>query len=234
VSFLLLLGFFIGMRHALEADHVAAVAALATKTTSVKSAIKQGAVWGLGHTITLFLFSSIVIMTDSIVPEKFANGLEFIVGIMLVFLGGDVLRRLIRDKIHFHSHQHDNEVTHFHAHKHTSEKKHADSAHRHEHASGFPIRALYVGLMHGMAGSAALIILTLQSVDSVTTGLLYILMFGIGSIIGMAALSFIIAIPLRHSAKGLTWLNNSLQAIIGFATIILGSTLVYDIGQVFI
>jgi len=222
------------MRHALEADHVAAVAALATKTTSVKSAIKQGAVWGLGHTITLFLFSTIVIMTDSIIPEKFANGLEFVVGIMLVFLGGDVIRRLIRDKIHFHSHEHDNEVTHFHAHKHTNNQKHADSTHRHEHASGFPIRALYVGLMHGMAGSAALIILTLQSVDSVTTGLFYILMFGIGSIIGMAALSFIIAIPLRHSAKGLTWLNNGLQAVIGIATIALGSTLIYDIGVPFI
>lgn len=238
MSFLLLLGFLIGMRHALEADHVAAVAALATKTTSVKSAIKQGAVWGLGHTITLFLFSTIVIMTDSIVPEKFANGLEFIVGIMLVFLGGDVLRRLVRDKIHFHSHQHDNEVTHFHAHKHTnkrtSNQAHANSTHRHEHASGFPIKALYVGLMHGMAGSAALIILTLQSVDSVTTGLFYILMFGIGSIIGMAALSFIIAIPLRHSAKGLTWINNGLQAVIGVATVAIGTTLIYDIGVPFV
>ncbi|SCN47672.1 Nickel transporter UreH [methanotrophic endosymbiont of Bathymodiolus azoricus (Menez Gwen)] len=84
--------------------------------------------------------------------------------------------------------------------------------------------------MHGMAGSAALIILTLQSVDSVMTGMLYILMFGIGSIIGMAALSFIIAIPLRHSAKGITWLNNSLQIVIGLVTIVLGTTLVYDIG----
>lgn len=238
MSFLLLLGFLTGMRHALEADHVAAVASLATKTTSVKSTIKQGAVWGLGHTITLFLFSTIVIMTDSIVPEKFANGLEFIVGIMLVFLGGDVIRRLIRDKIHFHSHQHDNEVMHFHAHKHANEhankQRHADSAHQHEHTSGFPIRALYVGFMHGMAGSAALIILTLQSVDSVTTGLFYILMFGIGSIIGMAALSFIISIPLRHSAKGLTWLNNGLQTVIGVATIAIGSSLIYDIGIPFI
>jgi ABC-type nickel/cobalt efflux system permease component RcnA len=234
MSFLLLLGFLIGMRHALDADHVAAVASLATKTTSVKSAIKQGAVWGLGHTITLFLFSTIVIMTDSIVPEKFANGLEFIVGIMLVFLGADVIRRLIRDKIHFHSHQHDNEVTHFHAHKHTDKKNHAVSAHKHEHASGFPIRALYVGLMHGMAGSAALIILTLKTVDSLTTGLLYILMFGIGSIVGMAALSVVIAIPLRRSAKGLTWLNNGLQGVIGIATIALGSILIYDTGINFI
>jgi ABC-type nickel/cobalt efflux system permease component RcnA len=238
MSFLLLLGFLIGMRHALEADHVAAVASLASKTISVGSAVKQGAAWGLGHTITLFLFSTIVIMTDSIVPEKFANGLEFIVGIMLIFLGGDVIRRLIRDKIHFHSHQHDNEVTHFHAHKHannrTNNQTHSDSAHRHEHASGFPIRALYVGLMHGMAGSAALIILTLQSVDSVATGLFYILMFGIGSIVGMAALSVIIAIPLHHSAKGLTWINNGFQVVIGITTIALGSTLIYDIGIPFI
>jgi len=234
VSYLLLLGFLIGMRHALEADHVAAVASLATKTTSVKSAIKQGAVWGLGHTLTLFLFSSIVIMTDSIIPEYLADGLEFVVGIMLVMLGVDVIRRLVRDKIHFHSHQHDDEVTHFHAHKHTNKpannKLHASSEHKHEHNSAFPVRALYVGMMHGMAGSAALIILTLQSVDSVITGLLYILMFGIGSIIGMAALSFIIVIPLRHSAKGLTWINNSLQGIIGVATITLGSVLIYDIG----
>jgi len=238
MSFLLFLGFLIGMRHALEADHVAAVASLATKTTSVKSAIKQGAVWGLGHTITLFLFSSIVIMTDSIIPETFANGLEFVVGIMLVFLGGDVIRRLIRDKIHFHSHQHDGEGTHFHAHKHTSKldsnKPHATSAHKHEHNTDFPIRALYVGMMHGMAGSAALIILTLQSVTSVTTGLLYILIFGIGSIIGMAALSVIIVIPLRRSAKGLTWINNGLQGVIGIATIALGSILIYDIGIVYI
>lgn len=226
------------MRHALEADHVAAVASLATKTTSMKSAIRQGTVWGLGHTFTLFLFSTIVIMTDSIIPEYFANGLEFTVGIMLVFLGGDVIRRLIRDKIHFHSHQHDNKVIHFHAHKHTnklaSNKSHATSVHKHEHNTDFPIRALYVGMMHGMAGSAALIILTLQSVTSVSTGLLYILMFGIGSIIGMAALSVIIVIPLQHTAKGLTWINNGLQGVIGVATIALGSMLIYDIGIIYI
>ncbi len=156
MSFLLLLGFLIGIRHALEADHVAAVASLATKTTSVKSAIRQGAVWGMGHTITLFLFSTTVIVTDSIIPENFANGLEFIVGLMLVFLGGDVIRRLMRDRIHFHSHRHDNDVTHFHAHKHTKIQTHAASEHKHEHSSGFPARALYVGMMHGMAGSAAI------------------------------------------------------------------------------
>lgn len=227
---ILSLGFLIGMRHALEADHLSAVASLATQTTSVQSAIKQGAVWGLGHTLTLFLFSSIIILSENVIPENLAMSLEFVVGVMLVVLGADVIRRLVRDKIHFHSHQHDNNEIHFHAHKHLNKKEHNPASHNHEHYTGFPLRALYVGLMHGMAGSTALIILTLQSVDSVTTGMLYILMFGIGSIIGMAVLSVIIAIPLQHSAKGLTWLHNGLQAVIGVVTIALGTTLIYDIG----
>jgi len=231
---LLFIGFLIGMRHALEADHVAAVASLATTTTSLKSAVKHGAVWGMGHTITLLLFGSIVILTDSVMPENLALGLEFVVGIMLLVLGVDVIRRMIRDKVHFHTHQHGNNKQHFHAHKHKNETVHNPKQHQHKHSSKFPRRALFIGLMHGMAGSAALILLTLQTVSSPLTGLMYMLLFGLGSIVGMAALSVVIAIPLRHSAKGLTWLNNGLQGVIGIATIVLGSTLIYDIGINFI
>jgi len=81
---LLLLGFFIGMRHALEADHVAAVASITSNSTSMKQAIKLGSIWGLGHTITLFLFGSVVLLTDYFIPETAAKWLEFSVGIMLV------------------------------------------------------------------------------------------------------------------------------------------------------
>lgn len=231
---LLFIGFLIGMRHALEADHVAAVASLATTTNSLKSAVKHGAVWGLGHTITLFLFGSIVILTDSVMPENMALGLEFIVGVMLVILGISVIRKMIQDKIHFHTHQHGKNKTHFHAHKHKNETTHDPEHHQHKHCDKFPRKALFIGLMHGMAGSAALIFLTLQSVSSPLTGLLYMLLFGIGSLVGMAALSVIIAIPLRYSANGLTWLNNGLQSVIGIATIGLGSMLIYDIGINFI
>jgi len=231
---LLFIGFLIGMRHALEADHVAAVASLATHTRSLKSAIKHGAVWGLGHTVALFFFGSIVILTDSIMPDNMVMGLEFAVGIMLILLGVDVIRKMLRDKVHFHTHQHDNSQQHFHAHKHTNEKVHNPKKHEHSHSTKFPLRALFVGLMHGMAGSAALILLTLQTVSSPWTGMLYMLLFGTGSIIGMAALSVIISIPLKHSAKKLTWFNYGLQGIIGLATLILGITLVYDIGGKFI
>lgn len=227
---LLFIGFLIGMRHALEADHVAALATLATDASSLKSAVRQGAAWGAGHTFTLLVFGSLVILTDSVIPENVASGLEFAVGIMLVILGIDVIRRMLRDKVHFHSHQHDNNKQHFHAHRHNNEGIHNPEKHQHNHHDNFPRKALFIGLMHGMAGSAALILLTLQSVTSPLTGILYILLFGTGSIIGMAALSVIIVIPLKHSASGLTWVNNGFQCAIGIATIFLGSSLIYDIG----
>ena len=239
---LLSIGFLLGMRHAMEADHVAAVATLATSTSSLNSAIKHGAVWGMGHTITLFLFGSIVILTDSVMPTDVASGLEFSVGIMLVILGADVIRKMIRDRVHFHTHSHGKDKQHFHAHKHERLSRshlskeqiaHHNVDHQHVHAEVFPLKALFIGLMHGMAGSAALILLTLQTVKSPLTGLLYMLLFGIGSIAGMAALSVVIAIPLKHSAKGLTWLHNSLQGIIGAATIVLGSTIIYDMASQF-
>lgn len=227
---LLLLGFLIGMRHAVETDHVAAVASLATRSHSIGDTIRQGAAWGLGHTVTLFLFGSVVLVMDLVMPERMAHLLEFLVGVMLVGLGLDVLRQLVQERIHFHLHRHRDGEVHFHAHSHFGEESHDPRRHVHEHPEGFPLRALFVGLMHGMAGSAALILLTLQAVRSPLTGLLYIALFGVGSMLGMALLSIVIAIPLRYSAKGMTWLHNGLQAVIGVATVGIGAMLVYRIG----
>ncbi len=210
------------MRHAFEADHVAAVASLISKENSISNSIKQGVIWGLGHTLTLFIFGSIVIFMDTKMPERMALRLEFIVGIMLVILGIDVIRRLLKDKVHFHTHRYESGEEHFHAHSHKEEINHDSNEHRHEHKRPFPLRALLVGLMHGMAGSAALILLVLQTVKSPLTGLLYMLLFGFCSLIGMAVLSAIIAIPLQYTSGGLTWLH------FGFTTIILGSALSYE------
>ena len=226
---LVFLGFLIGMRHALEADHVAAVATLATRSSSFQETVKQGAAWGLGHTLTLFLFGSIVFLVDSVVPETLAHKLEMAVAVMLVVLGADVIRRVIRDRIHFHTHSHSGKEVHFHAHSHRGEKQHGKSTHDHdhEHKQTFPMRALLVGLMHGMAGSAALILLTLETIQSPLLGLLYIALFGIGSMLGMAVLSFIIAIPLRTTAGQLTWLHNIFEILIGVFTTGLGLGLLF-------
>ena len=224
------LGFLIGMQHAMEADHVAAVASLASRNRSLGETARQGAVWGLGHALTLFLFGGLVLVMDAMVPTRFAQMLELAVGMMLVLLGLDVLRRLMRERVHFHLHRH-GETVHFHAHSHQSSQPHdADSSHQHEHPKAFPLRALFVGMTHGMAGSAALIILALDSVHSPAEGILYIALFGFGSILGMAILATAISLPLRYTSRSFTWAHNGLKAAVGLVTIGLGSMLIYQIG----
>jgi len=222
------------MRHALEADHVAAVASLMSQKQSLRHTIKQGGVWGMGHTVTLFLFGSTVIFVDRVIPAHLVNGLEAAVGVMLVLLGLDVLRRVIRDKVHFHSHHHANGNYHFHAHPGEPRSQHHASRHDHHHQRGFPLRALLVGMMHGMAGSAAVIVLALGSVTSPAQGMLYILVFGIGSIFGMALLSAIISAPLLASASRLTWMHNGLQVVVGTVTIGLGVLMLFQNGSLMV
>jgi ABC-type nickel/cobalt efflux system permease component RcnA len=226
---LLLLGLIVGMRHAMEADHVAAVASLVSRHQSLANTIRQGSAWGLGHTITLLLFGSVVLFMDTVMPERLAAGLELAVGAMLVVLGIDVLRRVIRDRVHFHVHQH-GDHSHFHAHSHAGElaETHDPARHHHEHPRGFPLRALMVGLMHGMAGSAAVILLALQTVTSPLQGVLYILVIGIGSMLGMALLSVAISIPMRLSAGRLTWVHNGLQIAVGTLTTGLGLLVIHQ------
>ncbi len=220
---ILFLGFLIGIRHAVEADHIAAVATLTTQTSSKGDGMRQGIAWGVGHTLTLFLFGAVVLFVTNIVPEKVSHGLEFVVGLMLIILGIDVIRRMLKERVHFHAHSHGPHDKHFHAHSHKGEARgtHNPEHHDHSHPLGFPIRALLVGLMHGMAGSAALIILTLQTLSSPWLGLIYIAIFGLGSIVGMGLFSLVIAIPLR-AARHMTWVYNGLQVAIGSGTIVLG------------
>jgi ABC-type nickel/cobalt efflux system permease component RcnA len=226
---ILMLGFLIGMQHAMEADHVAAIASLATGSRSVGETARQGIAWGLGHTLTLFLFAGVVLLVDMALPVRFAQGLELAVGFMLILLGIDVLRRLVRERLHFHAHRH-GDLVHFHSHSHPPHAVHADDPHHHAHPHRLPLRALFVGMMHGMAGSAALIILALESVASPLQGMLYILLFGVGSICGMALLATAISLPLRYSARSLTWAHNGLTVLVGLVTIGLGGMLVYQLG----
>jgi ABC-type nickel/cobalt efflux system permease component RcnA len=227
---ILALGFLLGMRHALDADHLAAVATLATRSPSVRRAVVQGVVWGAGHTLTLMLFGGVVLVLGGVVPERAAAALELAVGVMLVALGADVLYRLRRDRIHFHRHRHTDGAEHFHAHSHQGESvPHAQAPHDHRHARGFPARALVVGMIHGLAGSAALVLLSLETLRSPAWGLVYIAIFGFGSILGMAALSVAIAVPLRLTSHRLTRAYDGLSTAIGVATILIGGIIVYRI-----
>ena len=148
---------------------------------------------------------------------------------MLVLLGADLLRRLITARVHFHLHRHGDGTTHLHAHSHAGEADHGASHHDHVHVRGLPARALAVGLMHGLAGSAALIVLTIGQIDSFFWALAYLALFGIGSMIGMAALSIVIAIPLQRLGRSLSWAHNALGAAVALGTIGLGAWVSYRI-----
>ena len=215
------LGFLLGMQHALEADHIAAVPSIAARRGHVGDIVKHGLTWGLGHTLTLFAFAGAAILLGRAIPETIARPMETAVGVMLIVLGAHVLWRLWRDRVHFHKHGHGDGTAHFHAHSHAGETApHVRTAHAHEH--GFRWRTLLVGLMHGMAGSAALLVLAVSQASSSAVGLAYVALFGIGSMIGMGALSTVIAVPLAISARWLTWANRGLQGAVGLATIAIG------------
>jgi ABC-type nickel/cobalt efflux system permease component RcnA len=214
------LGFLLGMQHALEADHIAAVSSIAARRSEVNDIVKHGLTWGLGHTLTLFAFAGAAILLGHAIPEALARPLETAVGIMLVALGAHLWWRLWRDRVHFHPHRHDDGTVHLHAHSHAGES--VPHAAPHAHAHGFRWRTLLVGLMHGMAGSAALLVLTVTQAPSAAAGLGYIALFGIGSMIGMGALSTAIAVPIAISARWLTWANRGLQAAVGLVTIAIG------------
>jgi len=215
------LGFLLGMQHALEADHIAAVSSIAARRSQIGDIVKHGLTWGLGHTLTLFVFAGIAILLGRAIPETVAKPIEGAVGIMLIGLGVHVLWRLWRDRVHFHRHGHADGTVHFHAHSHAGDTQpHARTAHTHEH--GFRWRTLLVGLMHGMAGSAALLVLAVTQASSPVAGLGYVALFGIGSMIGMGALSAVIAVPLAVSARFLTVANRALQGAVGAVTIAIG------------
>ncbi len=120
-------------------------------------------------------------------------------------------------------HRHRGETVHFHAHSHADEPREAHGFdHDHDHPHGIPVRSLLIGMMHGLAGSAALIVLTASTIGDPATGLGYVLLFGIGSILGMVALSAVMAAPLAWTARALTAANRLLQGVIGTATCGLG------------
>lgn len=228
----LVLGFLIGMSHALEADHLAAIGTMLTDRKKSKRALAyRGAVWGLGHTITLFAICSTVILLGLTLTERMSAALEFGVGIMLILLGLDVFRRFRKKKLHFHGHEHEDGAKHMHVHSHAEAKEtHSIDAHHHEHPKGFPVKALLIGLVHGAAGSAGLLALAVAATQNVTTAVFYVLSFGLGSILGMAALTYAVAWPLKWADKGVGWMHTALNASAAGLAIAMGCYILLQTG----
>lgn len=223
------LGFFLGLKHAVEADHLAAVSTIVTERRSLFSSAIVGGMWGLGHTISLFIAGVFVLLLDFQISEVTERRLEFGVGIMLVLLGLNVLRKIAQGgTLHFHTHEHGQKV---HVHPHLHEPGTEDE-HESHHGLSFSPRAIVIGMIHGLAGSAALMLLVIPTIDSTAMGLLYILVFGIGSIGGMMLMSFIVSLPFQFTALRFNRFNLVLQCIAGLISVGLGLFIIYEKGVV--
>ncbi len=222
---LLFFGCLVGMQHALEADHLAAVSSMSAGRTSRRELVLRGSFWGLGHTVTLISICGVLLMFGGSVSPRVEGVLEIAVGVMVLLLGANVLHRLWRQRPHFHMHLHKNGVRHLHAHAHIDEgMSHSQCTHQHEHHDLGLGRALVVGMVHGAAGSAGLLVLA-AAADSLMNAVAYVIAFAVGTIAGMAALSFVASYPLRLLERFSGWFNTATTAVIGCAAIIIGSRL---------
>lgn len=209
------LGFLLGLKHAFDADHVAAVSIIYSK--EAKKASLTGMLWGIGHTISLLIIGFIILFFKIGVPKKLAISFEFIVGIMLVVLGINVLMTLKKNESHFHKHKHGKE-DHIHFHSHLITRNH-----KHYH------QPLMIGLVHGLAGSAALTLLILATISSIFVGLVYILIFGIGSIIGMVLVSNILSLPFRLAENKFGRIDKILRLGASLMSVAMGYGIIYQI-----
>jgi high-affinity nickel permease len=228
---ILTLGLAVGLQHAFEPDHLAAVTTQISKRKSKSQTIKQivkegtfkssilGALWGAGHTTTLVIMGLLMFVLAINIPTNIFLGLEFLVGVMLVFLAFTTFsnRKLFKIK-HMHPHTHENGTVHIHPHEHNGE-------HKHSHKS------YIIGCIHGLAGSGSLVVLTAVTLGNIESVLSFIIIFGIGSVIGMALVSSLIGLPFAFINK-IGSANKILRYVAGTASFLIGTNIVYQIGLV--
>lgn len=217
---LLGLGLAFGLRHALDADHLAAVATIASgKRTVLQSGI-VGAVWGLGHTAALLVVGAVVLALQLQIPEPVAAWLEMGVAVMLVALGVRALLPLVRAGGHAHAHAH-GDVVHVHPHRHgTAAGVNDHDDHR---------RPFAIGVVHGLAGSAALLLLVVSATPSPWLGLAYILAFGAGSIGGMVAMSALVGLPAALTAERFRGAHTAVRGAAAVLSIGVGAALGWEV-----
>jgi high-affinity nickel permease len=214
------LGFLLGLRHALDSDHLVAVSAIVSEHKSLARSSIVGTFWGMGHTASLFAVGLIILLLKISIPEHIKLWMEMPVALMLVALGINATFRAARDRgwqIHTHVHSHDHQSPHAHIHLHSS------SEHNHAHRL-FRLgrRPFLVGMVHGFAGSAAVTLAALATVPTVALGLIWIAVFGIGSIGGMLLMSAAISLPFIVTARRFSAINGAIRLLAGLSSIIFG------------
>ena len=215
-------GFLLGVKHALDADHIVAVTTIVSRSQSLLRAVLVGVTWGIGHTFTLFVVGFGVLVFKLTIPDRLALSLEFVVGVVLVLLGIPLIRQLVVSRAHVHWHQHEDK-RHLQSHSHDE-----DPGHDHSHIR----RPLLLGMVHGLAGSGVLIPLLLSTMSSVVQGLFFLLFFGGSTILSMLLISGLIGLPFRLTTQFSLRLNLWIQGIAGLISVAFGLFIMWQIAFV--
>lgn len=223
------LGFFLGLKHALDADHLVAVSTIVSERRGFWNSSLVGALWGLGHTAALLAVGLLVILFNFQIPQRIALGMEFAVALMLVALGASVLWKIFRGAtFHIHTHSHEGRMhIHPHFHKPVDHKEHT----AHHHSVPIGKKPFFVGALHGLAGSVALMLLVLATISSRPLALAYVGIFGIGSLGGMFLMSALIGLPFSFASK-YARANRIIRTAAGVVSVCFGLFLAYQIGLV--
>jgi ABC-type nickel/cobalt efflux system permease component RcnA len=252
-----LLGLLLGMRHATDPDHVIAVTTILSRERRLAVAARIGVVWGLGHTVTVLMVGAAIIIFKIAIPTRLGLAMEFAVAVVLILLGvgaaaGVVRKAAIRMRggpssdaglvVHAHAHTHDG-TTHVHPHVHLGHHEEADDSPHHDHripADALPtfaarrplLRSFAVGLVHGLAGSAAIALLVLSAIPNPLWATLYLAIFCVGTIIGMSLITTAIAAPFMVVSQRASWIRQGLVTGSGLLSFGFGLLLAYQIGIV--
>ncbi len=243
------IGFFLGMRHATDPDHVIAVSTIVTRQRDTMRAALVGLCWGLGHTVTIFAVGGAIIVFNLVIPARIGLAMELAVGLMLILLGGwnlvsfmqavpvEVSRSQAQAAVHSHPHSHGDYI-HTHPHTH-GVNDHSHSADQNplarlDRALGKRafyqlLRPLVVGIVHGLAGSAAVALLILASIRNSTWAIAYLLVFGIGTIAGMMLITMSIASALQFAGHRFQSFSRRLALVSGLVSVAFGLIVAYQI-----
>ena len=248
---ILALGFFLGMRHATDPDHVIAVTTIVSRQKTVKYGALIGAVWGFGHTLTILLVGSGIILFNVVIPPRLGLAMEVSVGVMLILLGvlnisgmmpagsGALERMAFAQAPHPHSHfhsldsgtqQHDARIDDHAAPENSSSATDGANSFVATTGVGRIIRPLVVGIVHGLAGSAAVALLVLTTIRSPYGAVAYLLVFGAGTIAGMMLITAAIAVPFAFSDARFRGLNRTFGMVSAVASVCFGLFVVYQTG----
>ena len=250
---ILAIGFLLGMRHATDPDHVVAISTIVTRERSLTKAALIGVLWGCGHTLTILAVGSGIILFGLAIPARAGLSMEFCVGLILILLGILNLTgamRWITERFspahppisgqHAHIHEHDSKL-HFHWHSHAPARDHhaatlslPKNLERSFAGLGWfqTLRPLFIGIVHGLAGSAAVALLVLSTIREPRWAVLYLVVFGIGTIAGMMLITWILALPLTLMGARFAWLNRTLIVGSGAISLVFGLFVCYRIGFV--